>query len=116
MADELKNFEKTVEQSMENARGAIDRFSEVFQKTMGMNPWTGTAFVDQMQSLAEKNIRSALEFVSKLSKAKSLPEVMQIQTEFMQSQFSALGEQTRTLGEAYARSAADAVNKVSKAP
>jgi len=108
MADELKNFEKTVEQSMENARGAIDRFSEVFQKTMGMNPWTGTAFVDQMQTLAEKNIRSALEFVSKLSKAKSLPEVMQIQTEFMQSQFNAFSEQLRALGDSFTKAVKDA--------
>jgi hypothetical protein len=38
MAEELEKVEKTVEQSMENARGLIDRFFEVFQKTIGMNP------------------------------------------------------------------------------
>ena len=108
MADELEKIEKTVEQSMENARGAIDHFSEVFQKTMGMNPWSGTAFVDQMQTLAEKNIRSTFEFVSKLSKAKSLPEVMQIQTEFMQSQFHAFSEQLMALGNSYAKVLKDA--------
>jgi hypothetical protein len=61
-AEELEKIEKTVEQSMENARSLIDRFFEVFQKTM--NPWSGTALVDQMQRFAVKNVHASFEFVA----------------------------------------------------
>jgi len=54
MAEELEKVGKIVEQSMENARGPIDRPFEIFQKTIGMNPWGGTALVDQMQRFAVK--------------------------------------------------------------
>jgi hypothetical protein len=47
----------------------------------------------------------------KLSQAKDFAEVARIQTDFMQSQFSAFGEQAKGLGEAYTKAAADAVNK-----
>jgi hypothetical protein len=49
--------------------------------------------------------------VQRLAQAKDFQDALRIQAEFMQSQFTALSEQTRSLGEAYARSAADAVNK-----
>jgi hypothetical protein len=42
---------------------------------------------------------------------KDFTEVVRIQTEFMQSQFNAFGEQAKGLGEAYTKTAADTVNK-----
>jgi Phasin protein len=39
---------------------------------------------------------------------------MRIQAEFMQSQFTAMGEQSKHLGEAYTRTASDAMNKAPK--
>jgi hypothetical protein len=102
MADQLVKVE-TFEESMENARGPIDRFFEVFQKTMGMNPWSGTALVDQMQRFAAKNAHASFEFVSKLSKAKSLTEAMEIQIEFMQAQFNSFLKQIKAIGESYTK-------------
>lgn len=107
MTDELEKVEKTVEQSMENARGLIDRFFEVFQKTIGMNPWTGTALVDQTQRFAAKNVHAGFEFVSQLSKAKSFLEVMQIQIEFVQAQLDSFSKQLKMLGDSYARAIKD---------
>ena len=49
-----------------------------------------------------------------LARTRDFQDAMRIQAEFMQSQFTALSEQTKSLGEAYARSAADAVNKTAK--
>jgi Phasin protein len=107
MADELEKVEKTVEQSMENVRGPIDRFFEVFQKTIGMNPWTGTVLVDQMQRFAAKNVHASFEFVSQLSKAKSFPEVMQIQIQFVQAQFNLFSKQLKVLGDSYTKAIKD---------
>jgi hypothetical protein len=101
MANELEKVEKTVEHSMKNARGQIDRFFDVFQKSMGMNPWRGTALVDQMQRFTATNVRASFEFVLKVSKAKSVPEVIQIQTEFMQAQFNSFSGQLKVLAHNY---------------
>jgi hypothetical protein len=48
--------------------------------------------------------------VHKLSEAKDFPDALRVQTEFMQSQFAALGEQTKNLSEAYGKSAARVFN------
>ena len=42
----------------------------------------------------------------KLSDAKDFPDALRVQTEFMQSQFAAFGEQTKNISEAYGKSAA----------
>jgi len=111
MAEELEKVEQIVEQSMENARGPIDRLFEILQKTIGMNPWSGTALVDQMQRFAVKNVHASFEFVSKLSKAKSLPEVMQIQFEFVQTQFDSFSKQLKALGDSYTKVIKDVEKK-----
>jgi len=49
-----------------------------------------------------------------LGQAKDFQDALRIQAEFMQSQFTALSEQTKSLGEAYTRSATDAMNKTTK--
>jgi hypothetical protein len=45
------------------------------------------------------------ELIKKLSQAKNFEEAFRIQTEFMQSQLHAFGEQIKSLGEAYTREA-----------
>ena len=69
----------------------------------------GTEFGEKLKSYAEKNIAATNEYVSKLSEAKDLQEVIRIQTEFMQTQFNVLGEQTKSLGEAFTKAATEAV-------
>jgi hypothetical protein len=54
------------------------------------------------------------DYVHKLGRARDFQEALRIQAEFMQSQFAAMGEQTRNLGETYQRSAADAMSKTTK--
>ena len=58
----------------------------------------------------EKNIDLVREFVHKLSEAKDFQGALRAQTDFMQSQFIALGEQTKNLSEAYSKSAASVFN------
>jgi len=51
------------------------------------------------------------DYVHNLGQARDLKEVVRVQLGFMQSQFNGLGEQTKTLSEACAKTAADAVNR-----
>jgi hypothetical protein len=47
------------------------------------------------------NIASALEFVQRLNEAKTFQDVIQIQTEFMQTQLNSFGEQAPQFSEIY---------------
>ena len=112
-AEELNAF---AQQTKDQALAATDTYFNFLKKTISAYPSGGTQFGDSLKSYAEKNIAAAHEYVQKLSQAKDFQDALRIQTEFMQSQFSAFGEQTKNLGEAYTRSAADAVNKPFKMP
>jgi Phasin protein len=57
---------------------------------------------------AAKNVHAEFEFVLQLSKAKSFPEVTQIQIEFMQAQFSSFSKQLKALGDNYTKAIKDA--------
>ena len=99
----VEQMEKTVEQNMEKARGAMDNYFSFLQNIWGSNDLT-----EKMKTYTEKNITASTEYIHKLSQAKSLPEVFQIQTEFMQAQMNRFAEQARSLGEAYNKAAMDA--------
>ena len=94
--------EKTVEQNMEKARGAMDNYFSFLQNMCGPD------LTEKMKTYTEKNITASTEYIHKLSQAKSFPEVFQIQTEFMQAQMNRFAEQARSLGEAYNKAATDA--------
>jgi maltose-binding protein MalE len=103
------NAKQVVEKTIEQTRGALDNYFNFIRQTMWSYPLGGTEFGEKLKSYFEKNIATANEYVRKLSEAKDLHEVIRIQTEFMQTQFNAFGEQTRSLGEAFAKTATEAV-------
>jgi hypothetical protein len=79
------------------------------QKALSSFPLGGTEFGEKLQSYAEKNIAATNEYVRKLSEAKDLQEVSRIQTEFIQTQFNVLGEQTKSLAETFTKASTEAV-------
>jgi enolase len=95
-----------VKQMKEQALVVTDDYFKFLKKTISSNPSRGTAVDSLLKSHAEKNIDLVQEFVHKLSDAKDFPDALRVQTEFMQSQFAAFGEQTKNLSEAYGKSAA----------
>jgi hypothetical protein len=99
------------DQTKEQALAATDTYFNFLKKTISSYPSGGTAFGDNLKTYAEKNIAAVHEFVHKLSQAKDFQDAFRIQTEFMQSQFSAFQEQAKNFGEAYTKSAADALSK-----
>ena len=109
-----EEFSVMAEQTKEQALAAADNYFGFLKKAISSYPSGGTEFGDNVKSYAERNIDAMHEFVRKLSRAKDFQEAFRIQAEFMQSQFTALSEQTRNLGEAYTRSASDAVSKFGK--
>ena len=68
-----------------------DDYFTFLKKTISSNPSQGTEVGAVLKSNAEKNIDLVQEFVHKLSEAKDFQGALRAQTEFMQSQFVALG-------------------------
>jgi len=105
------NAKQVVEKTMEQTRGALDNYFSFVQKAMSSFPLSGTEFGEKLKSYAETNIATANEYVRKLSEAKDLQEVVRIQTEFVQTQFNAFGEQTKSLAETFTKASTEAVKE-----
>ena len=99
----------TLEQTMQHTRGVLGQYFDFLQQTLSSYPPGGTEFGKKLKGYAEQNITIAHECLDKLSQAKDLQDVVRIQTEFMQMQFNAFGEQTKSLGEAFTKAATDRV-------
>ena len=111
MANEPWNFEvptqmrQFAEQSVEQARKAVDGFMAAAQKAVT----TAEAQAATAQSsakdvgtramtFAEQNIANSFEFAQRLVRAKDIQEVMALQQAYLQSQMKALSEQAKDLG------------------
>jgi phasin len=118
--DPFKSFEvptqmrQLAEQSLEQARKAVDGFMTQAQKAVT----TAEAQTQVAQSsakdmgqkamgFAEQNIAQSFEFAQKLVRAKDLQEVMALQQEYLQSQMKAMSAQAKDLGSAAAKAATD---------
>jgi Phasin protein len=94
--------EKVVEQTMENAQGAMDNYFRLLQNNYFsfLQNFCSPDLAEKMKTYTERNISASAECVGKLSQAKDFQEVFRIQTEFMQTQMNTF-EQAKSLGEAY---------------
>jgi len=102
MADNPWNFDvptqmrQFAEQSVEQAKKAMDGFLTAAQKTAAVietqanTAQSGAKDVrEKVMSFAEQNIANSFEFAQKLVRAKDIQEVMALQQEYLQSQMKA---------------------------
>ena len=120
MADNPWNFDvptqmrQFAEQSVEQAKKAVDGFLTAAQKTTAaLETQANTAqsgakdVREKVMSFAEENIANSFEFAQKLVRAKDVQEVMALQQEFLQAQMKALSEQAKDLGASATKVAMD---------
>ena len=120
MADNPWNFDvptqmrQFAEQSVEQAKKAMDGFLTAAQKTTAaLETQASTAqsgakdMRDKVMTLAEQNINNSFEFAQKLVRAKDIQEVMALQQEFLKAQMQAMQAQTKDLGMAATKAAGD---------
>jgi hypothetical protein len=105
----MAQVERLVDKTVAQTRGAADDYFSLMQKTFPFYPVGGTELAEKMKSYTEQNISAAGNFLNKLSKAKDFQDIIRIQTEFMQEQFSVCAEQTKGLTEAFTKAATSAV-------
>jgi len=104
----VKQAEQVVEKTINQTRGALDNYFNFMQKAFSFYPVGGTELAEKIKSYTEQNLASAQDFVHKLSQAKDFQDMIRIQTEFMQTQFSVFAEQTKSFTEAFTKTAMSA--------
>ena len=102
------------EQSVEQAKKAVDGFLSAAQKTAvtlethASTAQSGAKDVGQkVMSFAEQNINHSFEFAQKLVRAKDVQEVMALQQEFLKAQMQAMQTQAKDLGATATKAAMD---------
>jgi phasin len=95
---ELRDLaEKTIDQ----AERAFGMFFDAANKSVGSIPNPGTEISKQALSFTEQNMKAAFEHARKLVHATDLQQALQIQSEFLRTQFTNAGEHMRHItGEA----------------
>ena len=103
------------EQSLEQARKAVDGFLNQAQKAVTTAEVQASAtqasakdMGQKAMGFAEQNIANSFEFAQKLVRAKDIQEVMALQQEYLQSQMKAMSAQAKDLGSTATKAAMDA--------
>jgi phasin len=110
-----KEMRSMAEASFEQARKAFEKFVATAQATADTiedRNATVRAGAKDISSkaiaYAEKNVQTSLDHAQSLLKARDLPEVMRLHSEFVQEQMRALAEQAGEMGQIVGRAAMDA--------
>src|ERR1019366_6622455 len=91
---ELRDLaEKTIDQ----AEKAFGMFFDAANKSMTSIPGPGTEISKQALTFTEQNMKAAFEHARKLVHATDLQQAIQIQSEFLRSQFTNAGEHMRQI-------------------
>jgi phasin len=83
------------DKSIDQAERAFGMFFEAASKSVASIPSPGTEISKQALSFTQQNVKAAFEHARKLVHATDLQQAMQIQSEFLRSQFTNAGEHMR---------------------
>ena len=99
---EMRDF---AEKSVEQARKAIDGFMSAAQNTADTLEGSATTVQASAKDAArktfsytEQNLTAAFDLAQRMVRAKDMQEAMQIQAEFVRSQFEAMQSQMKEFG------------------
>ena len=112
MPTEMRAF---VEQSVIQAKHAVDGFIQAANQAMGQFHGQAQAargganeIAQKSMSYAEQNMAATFEFAERLMKAKDATEVMRLQSDYLGRQMQALSSQIQELGQSAAKMMVDA--------
>jgi phasin len=97
-----------VEKTIDQTEKAFGMFFDAANKSVASIPNPGTEMSKQALSFTEHNIKAAFEHARKLVHATDLQQAMQIQSEFLKSQFTHAGEHMRQMTSGVAAATKDA--------
>ena len=91
------DLRKMTEQSLDQARTAINSYFQFFQRGVPGNVMGGSELSNKILGYAERNVANAFEFAQKLVQVKDVQDLAKLQIEFIQSQMQAMTEQAKDL-------------------
>jgi phasin len=86
-----------VEKTIDQAEKAFGMFFDAANKSVTSIPTPGAEMSKQALTFTEQNMRAAFEHARKLVHATDLQQALQIQSEFLRSQFTNAGEHMRQI-------------------
>ena len=119
---EIPNEMRAVaERSVEQAKVAFQQLMQAAEESISTSEERGeTSQVGALDlskkamTFAERNVLSAFELAQKIVHTKDTQELVRMQTEFLQSQMQALGEQVKDLGETISKAVMDSAKTPTK--
>ena len=100
-----------VEKTIDQTEKAFGMFFDAANKSVSSVPSPGTDISKQALSFTEQNMKAAFEHARKLVHATDLQQAMQIQSEFLRSQFTTAGEHMREMTGGIMSAARDATKR-----
>jgi phasin len=97
-----------VEKAVDQAEKAFGMFFDAANKSVSSVSSPGTEAAKQALTFTEQNMKSAFDYARRLVHADDLQQAMQIQSEFLRSQFTNAGEHMRQITENVMSAARDA--------
>jgi len=86
-----------VEKTIDQAEKAFGMFFDAANRSVTSIPTPGTEISKQALTFTEQNMKAAFEHARKLVHATDLQQALQIQSEFLRSQFTNAGEHMRQI-------------------
>ena len=118
---EIPNEMRAVaERSVQQAKLAFQQLLHAAQEAVSLEERGDASQVGALDiskkamTFAERNVLSTFEFAQKILQTKDIQKLVRMQTEFLQSQMQALGEQVRDLGKTVSKAAMDSVKTPTK--
>jgi phasin len=102
-----------VEKTIDQTEKAFGMFFDAANKSVASMPNPGTEISRQALTFTEQNMKAAFEHARKLVHATDLQQAMQIQSEFLRSQFTNAGEHMRQITGEVMAAAKDATKRQS---
>lgn len=85
------------EKSVDQAEKAISSFMQSAGRSVAMVPGPMTDVAKQALVISEANLKASFDHARKLMQAKDINEVMQLQSEFLKTQFGTATEQFKQM-------------------
>jgi phasin len=98
MRDLAENSVAQARKAFDSFMGAARRAAETAQESVELTNTNRQAMYTRGFDFAEQNVQATFDYAQKLARARTLQEVMQIQTEYVRSQFGAMQAQAKEFG------------------
>jgi len=94
---ESENIRNMTTENLQQAREAMANYLRFWEQMLSHTPWGKTELAKKLAEYAQQNITNSFDIAQRLAQAKDVQDILQIQTDFFQSQMNTLNEQAKNI-------------------